>query len=202
MMSSAFVIVFKIVTALMHIAGLVLCWKNFGVHKLLTFFLFILILISSIGFGIVVLQDIADAERDREPDISGYVMAIEEEKFFIVSTETELEQGTGDEHYDAAWVLNITKPLQIGEYVQAWFVRDGRGSYPREAMASRVLIIPAENSEEAVAIRSALSSDQVDRSRLHALKTVEYDEQSKMWNVQLVDVLDNRLITIEVSEAD
>lgn len=124
-----------------------------------------------------------------EPGIEGYVMKKEDGRMLVVSSVPKDFSSTGGmkEFYNAIWFSKAPGKVEIGDKVQVWFDIVAE-SYPGQSEALKVEIIPSKHPRgadlnEAEVIRLALKDERIDPLWVSAIKSIEYNAKSDVWNV-------------------
>ena len=136
-----------------------------------------------------------------------YVMNKKDNRILVVSTEKKDFSSTGGvkEYYDATWLSNITNEIKIGQQVQ--FEIDGMvlDSYPGQAKAKEVSVVPILKPEASrlsvdEAVNHALTSSEVDRNKVMVVISIRYYQESKVWEIDLKETMGDREFTIRVND--
>lgn len=93
------------------------------------------------------------------------------------------------EIYDAVWVSNVPKDVDVGQQVQVWFEGGVNFSYPAQAMSGKIAYKPSQRphnstlSEEQV-IKRAITNQEYADLKVVVIKDVGYDENTDVWVVR------------------
>ena len=144
-------------------------------------------------------------ELGNEPGITGYVMKIDEGRILIIEPEAQDVSSTGgiDEFYNAIWFSNAPQDITIGQKVKVWFdiVKE---SYPGQSVVEHIEIISrpqpdGANLDESQALYKALTSQQTSSPEV-AVKSIEYNNETSQWVIELKTIWDDETYTIEVDD--
>lgn len=145
--------------------------------------------------------------NDSEPEIVGYVVKSEGGKMLVVSSEPQDFSATGglEEFYNAVWVSDVQEKVHIGEKVKVWFEGPILESYPAQATAEKVLILPSTQPKgadltEAQAIEKALDMKENGDEGVLAIKAVHYDPQTDKWEILMIDTFEYEEYTIQIDD--
>lgn len=99
----------------------------------------------------------------------------------------------------------MQEDVKIGEKVKVWFEGPILESYPAQAKAEKVVILPSLKPEgadltEAQAIHKALTMKENSLDGVVAIKAVNYDPQTDTWEVLIKDTFDNKEYTIKIDD--
>ncbi len=143
---------------------------------------------------------------DTEPGITGYVMDKTDDSMLVVDPEAQdfSETGGTDEFYDAIRFSDIPDHVELGDHVRVWYdmVAD---SYPGQASAAHVEVIPSQSPEgatmtESELLNQVLEAHQAEISELVVVDSITYDSRNELWEVILNGVWDDDIYTFEIAD--
>ena len=112
---------------------------------------------------VVVACGIEGADEQSEADIIGYVLDKTDGSIFVVSKQTQdFSANDGlDEYYDAIWLSDAPKHIEIGEQVKIWYDGPVQESYPMGGKVGKLEVVLGNKHEgadwsEAQAIAKAI----------------------------------------------
>lgn len=139
------------------------------------------------------------------PDITGYVMDKGGEGILVVSTEAKDYSGTGGiaEYYNAAWVGGAPDEIEMGDFVEILFDGGVNDSYPAQASAGEIEVVPGSTPEGATlsdteALNKALTAEPFENEIL-TVHSIEFDADQSEWSIVLknTDSYEEREIRVE-----
>jgi hypothetical protein len=139
-----------------------------------------------------------------EPGIIGYIMSKKDGRILVVNPDAS---GSDDgEYYEAIWFSNAPEDIGVGEKVKVWY-SILQESYPAQSEVEHLEVIPSQKPEganltEAEALSKALLSLENKPDVLLTVRSIEYDQDFNIWNIQLKDVYGGELVTITVDDSD
>jgi hypothetical protein len=128
------------------------------------------------------------------PDIEGYITKAENQRILVVNPKAQDFSSTGGVKvfFDAVWVSNIPKDVKVGQKVRVWYKGAVATSYPGQAMANKISILPsdkpvnAKQSEEQV-IQQALITQEMSDIRVPVIKEVKFNSITGTWTIRILD---------------
>lgn len=96
------------------------------------------------------------------------------------------------EFYAAVWVSNFPEDAQVGQKVEIIFDGEMATSYPGQARAKKVSVLPsikpdtAKMTEEQV-IRDAIKAKEAAEINVFVPTAIKFDEKSQKWTIQFKD---------------
>lgn len=152
--------------------------------------IFVLMLLSFLGIVLIGCSS---------SDITGYVMDKEDDRILVVSTSVQ------GKHYPAMWLGNGPQDIQIGDKIDVWYDTDYdiSDSYPGGAAAGRVEKIVNNKPRgayltESEALYKSLSSDELGAVGYTTVMSVEYDNDSNRWHIELKEIVGEKELEIKV----
>ena len=139
------------------------------------------------------------------PDITGYVMDKGGEGILVVSTEAKDYSGTGGigEFYNAAWVGGAPDEVEVGDFVEIRFEGGVNDSYPAQASAGEIEILPGSAPDGAAlsdteALNKALTQESFGNEIL-TVHSIEFDASQSEWTIILknTDSYEEQVIRVE-----
>lgn len=148
------------------------------------------------------------AVPDKEPGMTGYVMAKEDERILVVDPVSQDFSSTGgvNEFYDAIWFSNIPEEIKEGDKVKVWFDAVAE-SYPgqSEAISIEVIVAPRPDGadlDESEAINKALHSGEINTSWPTVLKSIKYNKEADAWDIVMGESIGEELKTFNIQIKD
>ncbi|WP_041450091.1 DUF3221 domain-containing protein [Amphibacillus xylanus] len=174
--------------------------KGMSILRRIIYSTFILLLVVSL-FG-------CQRGLDRDPDLTGYVVEIAENNILIASeTPVDLSKNGGvSNYYDMVWFSNPPHDLSYGDKVNIWY-DEIQDSYPSRSTIVEYTIIEdispngAKFSESEV-LNKVLSQLNSKPSELFAVHETRYNSQNKTWQISLMEIWTQEILTIEYSELE
>ena len=148
------------------------------------------------------------AAPDKEPGMTGYVMAKENERILVVDPVSQDFSSTGgvNEFYDAIWFSNIPEEIKEGDKVKVWFDAVAE-SYPGQSEAIKIEVVPATRPngadlDESEAINKALHSGEITTSWPTVLKSIKYNKETDTWDIEMRETIGEQLQTFNIQIKD
>jgi hypothetical protein len=135
------------------------------------------------------------SKQSSSASIGWYVIKKESQKGLVVNPIPNDYSSTGGikEFYEAIWVSNFPEDVQVGQKVEIIFEGEMATSYPGQARAKKVSVLPnkkpdksAKLTEEQV-LREAIKSKEAAEIRVFIPKEISFDEKSKLWTIRFID---------------
>lgn len=140
-----------------------------------------------------------------EADIIGYVLGKTDESIFVVSKQAhDFSANDGvSEYYDAIWLSNAPKEIEIGKQVKVWYEGPVQESYPMGGTVGKLEVVSGTEHEganwsEAEVIAKAIEK-QSQREHI-AVRSVDFDRDSALWKIGFKELPDGDVYQIELSE--
>lgn len=144
--------------------------------------------------------------KKNEPGIMGYVVDKENGRILVVSSEAQDFSSNGgvSEFYEAIWFSNAPDDINIGDKVSVWF-NIVLESYPGQSEIQDIKVIPGEKPEganlnESEALYRALTSTEMDFTFFPVVKSIEYNNASKEWTIQLKNAHGDKIQSIIIKD--
>ncbi len=148
------------------------------------------------------------AAPEKEPGMTGYVMAKDNGRILVVDPVSQDFSSTGgvNEFYDAIWFSNTPETIMEGDKVKVWFDAVAE-SYPGQSEAIQIEVVPAPRPDgadldESEAIRKALHSGEITTSWPTVLKSIEYNKETDTWEVSIRETIEEPVDTIRIQIKD
>jgi hypothetical protein len=132
------------------------------------------------------------------PDLEGYVTKKENQRALVVNfiPKDFSSMGGTKEFYNAVWVSKISESIEVGQKVQVWFKGQVLESYPAQAEARKVSILPSmkpdnANLSEDQVIRKALISKETANIKVFVIKVITFNEKLDAWTIQFKDAFNS-----------
>lgn len=145
---------------------------------------------------------------DAEPGMTGYVMAKDNGRILVVDPVAQDFSATGgvNEFYDAIWFSNIPDEIKEGDQVKVWFDAVAE-SYPGQSEAVKIEVISGSKPDgadldESAAINKALHSGEIDTSWPAVLKSIRYNQETDIWEVEIREAIGEQLKTFNIQIKD
>jgi len=171
-------------------------------------FLIVFLLIFLFAGCSVDQPDGVPAAPDKEPGMTGYVMAKDNERILVVDPVSQDFSSTGgvNEFYDAIWFSNIPEEIKEGDKVKVWFDAVAE-SYPGQSEAIRIEVLPAPmpdgaDLDESAAINKALHSGEITTSWPTVLKSIEYNKGTDTWEISIIEMVEEPEKTLNLQIKD
>ncbi|WP_409340409.1 DUF3221 domain-containing protein [Paenibacillus sp. MBLB4367] len=132
---------------------------------------------------------LAESNKSSSAELVGYITKLENQRALVVSPISREINQTRKEFYDAIWVSNIPKDVEVGQYVNVWFEGAIATSYPAQGKASKVTITKIQKPEKAImsqdeVIRKALLNKDISSINIFVINEVVYNEKSAVWTIR------------------
>ena len=171
-------------------------------------FLIVFLLIFLFAGCSVDQTDGVPGASDKEPGMTGYVMAKENERILVVDPVSQDFSSTGgvNEFYDAIWFSNIPEEIKEGDKVKVWFDAVAE-SYPGQSEAIKIEVVPASRPDgadldESAAINKALYSGEITTSWPTVLKSIEYNKETDTWKISIRETVEEPAKTFNLQIKD
>jgi hypothetical protein len=183
--------------------------NSIGGDKMKRLCCFILLLTLALSlFGCNAVNDKNDEKKapDVEAGIIGYVMDKQNEGILVVSHEAQDFSSTGgvEAYYNAIWFSNAPKDIRVGDQVKVWydFVRE---SYPGQSEIKHIEVVSSSKADgadltESEALSEALTSPQIKSNGLYAVKSIAYDKQADIWNIEIKEIGEENSYHIQIQD--
>lgn len=143
----------------------------------------------------------ACSNQHDQPHFIGYVVDKSESRVLVVSSSPQdfSDNGGVKEYYDAISLAGVSNEVKIGQLVSVWVDGPIAESYPMQAEASKVEIVDEEKPEGAnMKVNEVIQQAIHKVNRMVAIRDVEYNENTEMWNVELVEIIDGSVFEVEI----
>lgn len=156
-----------------------------------------------------------DADEDvaypEDPDITGYILAVDEDTILVVSDKpTDYSANGGvDEFYNAIYFSSVPENVEVGEYVRVWSKNGIAESYPGQGDVGRLEKVVVEEREgaqltEAEVIRLAIKYGKevpyLTENSVVAIRSIDFNQVTGVWMIEFFDTFDSNIFHIEVED--
>ncbi|SEO64202.1 Protein of unknown function [Amphibacillus marinus] len=162
--------------------------------KLLTMLLFIFLLIG------------CRKDTIREPDLTGYVIEATESCILVASSKAKdlSEDGGVSEFYEMIWFNNPPSEINSGDKIDVWYDQVNQ-SYPAVSKLEEFNIHQEHRPEgaslsQAEALTTVLSELDFHPNERYAIRSILFDKNKLIWNVNLFEVWSEKIISIELPD--
>lgn len=144
----------------------------------------------------------------QEPSITGYVMARDNNRLLVVSSQPkDLSKDQGlPAFFDMVWLSDVPEEILLGAKVSAWYGIQA-DSFPAQAQAERFKILPGQKLngstlEDQDVLNHILKKNTPELTQgLWAVQKIEYDPQEGMWTLVFVETWQDSTIEYKIEDA-
>lgn len=131
-------------------------------------------------------------EFSGEPDLHGYIIEKAADRILVISKEAQDFSDTGgiDQFYDAIFLRNAPKDVEVGQEVRVWIDGPVEESYPAGGTVGKLEVVPIAEPEGAQlktyqAVQKALAQAPEDWV---AITNVTFQAETKTWLVTYASI--------------
>jgi len=167
------------------------------------FVLIILLVVSGCSNPTTTIEDYPSSS------ISGYVTALQEGKFLVVSESPKSKDAHNNEIFDAIWFSSEeSEDVEIGDYLHVW---SGASflSYPGQATATKFVIEEQERQRTNLTKKEVIQKAIIELDKLTEehyfspiLTKIQYEKQKDSWNISFENInLNKPHLTIHIKDS-
>jgi hypothetical protein len=146
--------------------------------------------------------------KNNEQGITGYVMQKMDNRMLVVSDVPQNFSDTGglNEFYNAIMLSNMPGEIELGQKVKVIITGPIAESYPAQAEADRVKVLPSikptgANLSREEALKKALTDKENEiNGYTVAVKELNYENESDSWKVLLKDTINNKEMSFQIED--